>query len=144
LAEADPGHEDREPTTADLKLLEEALIKQKRVAEASVLTDRFGPDKPLAIKLLREAVDRDPDLKPLRDYLRGPALRGRFLRQEDGTYSANLRNLPPPVYLPLLRNEVVSVSVIYLDDPNFFDLAIFRGLKLRELSLAGCSRVTDL
>lgn len=139
-----PGNEDREPTTADLKALEEALIKQKRIAEANVLADRFGPDKPLAVKLLREAVERDPALKPLREILRGPALRGRFQRLPDGTYSANLRSLPPPLYLPLLRSEVVSVSVIFLDDPNFSDLAIFNGMKLRELWLAGCAHMTDL
>ncbi len=136
--------EDREPSTADLKALEEALIKQKRLAEATVLTDRFGPDKPLAIKLLREAVEQDPELKPLREYLKGPALRGRFHRLEDGTYSANLRNLPPPIYLPLLRSQVVSVSVIFLEDPNFSDLSVFQGMKLRELWLAGCTRVSDL
>jgi serine/threonine protein kinase/tetratricopeptide (TPR) repeat protein len=136
--------EDREPTTADLKLLEEALIKQKRIAEATVLTDRFGPDKPIAIKLLRESVEKDPQLKPLRDFLRGAALRGRFQRLSDGTYSANFRGLPPPVYLPLLRNEVVSVSVLFLDDPNFSDLSLFKGMKLHELWLAGCAHVTDL
>ena len=136
--------EDREPTTADLKTLEEALIKQKRLAEATVLTDRFGPDKPAAIKLLREAVEKDPKLKPLHEFLRGAALRGRFQRLTDGTYSANLRGLPSQLYLPLLRNEVVSVSVIFLDDPNFSDLSLFNGIKLRELWLAGCARVTDL
>ena len=136
--------DDHEPTTADLKALEESLIRQKRLAEASVLTDRFGPDKPLAVKLLREAVEKDPQLKPLKEYLRGAALRGRFQRLEDGTYSANLRSLPPPVYLPLLRNEVVSVSVIFLDDPNFSDLSIFKGMKLRELWLTGCAHVSDL
>ncbi len=136
--------EDLEPTTADLKLLEEALIKQKRIAEANVLTDRFGPDKPLAVKLLRDAVEKDPALKSLREYLRGPALRGRFQRLPDGTYSANFRNLPPPIYLPLLKNEVVSVSVIFLDDPNFSDLSLFQGMKIRELWLAGCAHVTDL
>ena len=139
-----PSQEDREPTTADLKLLEESLIRQKRLAEAGVIVDRFGPDKPAALKLLREAVEKDPRLKPLREFLRGAALRGRFQRQNDGTYSANLRGLPPPTYLPLLRNEVVSVSMIYLDNPNFSDLSLFEGLKLRELSLAGCSSVTDL
>ena len=136
--------EDREPTTADLKILEEALIKQKRLAEATVLTDRFGPDKPLALKLLREAVEKDPALKPLREYLRGPALRGRFQRLPDGTYSANFRGLPPLIYLPLLKNEVVSVSAIFLDDPNFSDLSLFAGMKLRELWLAGCVHVADL
>ena len=136
--------EDHEPSTADLKLLEESLVKQKRLAEAGVLVDRFGPDKPLAIKLLREAVEKDPQLKPLREFLHGAALRGRFQRLSDGTYSANFRNLPPPVYLPLLRNEVVSVSVIFLDDPNFSDLSLFTGMKLRELWLAGCTHVTDL
>ncbi|MEO6788768.1 MAG: protein kinase [Chthoniobacteraceae bacterium] len=139
-----PNSEENEPTTADLKKLEEALIQQKRLAEATLLTDRFGPDKPLAIKLLREAVDKDPQLRPLREYLRGAALRGRFHRLEDGTYSANLRNLPPPVYLPLLRSQVVSVSVIFLDDPSFSDLSVFNGLKLRELWLAGCVHVSDL
>ena len=136
--------EDREPSTADLKALEEALIKQKRLAEATVLTDRFGPDKPMAVKLLRDAVEKDPQLKPLREYLRGAALRGRFTRLADGTYSANLRGLPPPIYLPLLKNEVVSVSAIFLDDPNFSDLSIFSGMKLHELWLAGCAHVTDL
>ena len=136
--------EDREPSTADLKALEEALIKQKRLAEATVLTDRFGPDKPMAVKLLRDAVEKDPQLKPLREYLRGAALRGRFTRLADGTYSANLRGLPPPIYLPLLKNEVVSVSAIFLDDSNFSDLSIFSGMKLHELWLAGCAHVTDL
>jgi serine/threonine protein kinase len=139
-----PNQEDREPTTADLKALEESLIKQKRLAEAMVLTDRFGPDKPLAIKLLREGIAKDPALQPLREYLKGAALRGRFQRFEDGTYSANLRNLPPPVYLPLLRSQVVSVSVIFLDDPNFSDLSVFEGMKLRELWLAGCTHLVDL
>ena len=138
------NQDDHEPTTADLKALEESLIRQKRIAEASVLTDRFGPDKPLAVKLLREAVERDPQLKPLREYLRGKALHGRFQRLEDGTYSANLRSLPPTAYMPLLRNEVVSVSVIYLDDPSFSDLSIFTGMKLREIWLSGCTHVTDL
>ncbi len=144
LMEPDGVNQDTEPTTADLKLLEEALIKQKRIAEATLLTDRFGPDKPLAVKLLREAVEKDPQLKPLREYLRGAALRGRFHRLPDGTYSADLRTLPPTVYLPLLRNEVVSVSVIFLDDPNFSDLAIFKEMKLRELWLAGCAHISDL
>ena len=138
------NQDDHEPTTADLKALEESLIRQKRIAEASVLTDRFGPDKPLAVKLLREAVERDPQLKPLREYLRGKALHGRFQRLEDGTYSANLRSLPPTAYMPLLRNEVVSVSVIYLDDTSFSDLSIFTGMKLREIWLSGCTHVTDL
>ena len=144
LMEPDGVNQDNEPTTADLKLLEEALIKQKRLAEATVLTDRFGPDKPLAIKLLREAVEKDPKLKPLHEFLRGAALRGRFQRLTDGTYSANLRGLPSQVYLPLLRNEVVSVSVIFLDDPNFSDLSLFNGIKLRELWLSGCAHVADL
>ena len=138
------NQDDHEPTTADLKALEESLIRQKRIAEAGVLTDRFGPDKPLAVKLLREAVEKDPQLKPLKEFLRGAVLRGRFQRLDDGTYSANFRNLPPPVYLPLLRNEVVSVSVIFMDDPNFSDLQIFKGMKLRELWLAGCAHVSDL
>ncbi|MEO6741950.1 MAG: protein kinase [Chthoniobacteraceae bacterium] len=139
-----PDKEDREPTTVDLKMLEEALIRQKRLAEANVLTDRFGPDKPLAVKLLREAVEKDPQLKPLREFMRGTALRGRFHRLDDGTYSANLRGVPPPIYLPLLRNEVVSVSAIFLDDPNFSDLSLFKGMKLRELWLSGCTHVSDL
>ena len=139
-----PDKEDREPTTADIKILEEALIKQKRLAEANVLTDRFGPDKPLAMKLLREAVEKDPSLKTLRELVRGPALRGRFQRLPDGTYSANFRGLPPPTYLPLLKNEVVSVSTVFLDDPNFSDLSLFEGMKLRELWLAGCVHVADL
>ena len=83
-------------------------------------------------------------LQPLKEFLRGAVLRGRFQRLDDGTYSANFRNLPPPVYLPLLRNEVVSVSVIFMDDPNFSDLQIFKGMKLRELWLAGCAHVSDL
>ena len=139
-----PNQEENDPTATDLKKLEEALIRQKRVAEANVLTDRFGPDKPLAVKLLREAMDKDPQLKPLREYLRGAALRGRFHRFGDGTFSANLRGLPPPVYTSLLRNQVMSVSVIFLDDPNLSDLSIFKGLKLRELWLAGCVHVGDL
>jgi serine/threonine protein kinase/tetratricopeptide (TPR) repeat protein len=142
LIEAVPeGHE---PTTAELRLLEESLIKQKRIAEANYLTGRFGPDKPLAVKLLRDALDKSPQLKPLREFLRGTDLRGRFQRLDDGTYSANFRGLPPRDYLLLIRNEVVPVSVLYLDDPNFADLSIFAGMDLRELWLAGCARVADL
>ena len=138
------NQDDHEPTTADLKALEESLIRQKRLAEATVLTDRFGPDKPAAVKLLREAVEKDPQLKPLREFLRGKALHGRFTRLADGTFSANLRGLPPAAYMPLLRNEVVSVSVIFIDDPNFSDLSIFTGMKLREIWLSGCTHVIDL
>ncbi len=146
LMQPDRGQtpDDNEPTTADLKTLEESLIKQKRIAEAGVIVDRFGPDKPFAVKLLRDAVEKDPALKPLRDFMRGSALRGRFQRMEDGTYSANLRGLPPPAFLQLLRSQVVSVSVVFLDDPSFSDLSIFQGMKLRHLSLAGCASVKDL
>jgi serine/threonine protein kinase/Flp pilus assembly protein TadD len=136
--------EDHEPTTAELKLLHESLVRQQRLAEAGVIVGRFGPGKPAAVKLLRDAVERDPLLKPLREYLRGASLDGRFQPLNDGTFSANLRGLPPPVYLPLLRNEAVSVSVIYLDHPNFSDLSLFQGMPLRELSLSGCTSVTDL
>ena len=145
LMEADGANpEEHEPTTADLKLLVEALLTQDRKAEATYLADNFGPDKPRTVKLLHEAMDKDPALKPLREFLRGKALQGRFKRLADGTYSADLRRLPPPIYLPLLRNEVVSVSVIQLEDRTFSDLAIFRGMKLHELGLSGCTNVSDL
>lgn len=145
LMEADgPDKDDHEPTTADLKALEESLVRQKRLAEANYLTDRFGPDKPLAIKLLREAVARDPQFAPLLEILKGPSLRGHFHRLDDGTFSANLRGVPPVAYRLLLDHQVFSVSVVFLDDPNFSDLSLFHGMKLRELWLAGCTRVTDL
>jgi serine/threonine protein kinase len=142
LIESTP--EDREPTTQQLRTLESALIQQKRVAEASSLLDRFGPDKPLAIKMLRDAFENDPNLQPLRDLLRGPKLRGRFQRLTDGTYSANLRGLPPLTYLPLLKSQVVTVSSVSLDDPGFSDLSVFAGMKLKALHLAGCSSLKDL
>ena len=145
LLEADGTNpDDHEPSAADLKALEASLIKQKRIAEANYLTDRFGPDKPLAIKLLREAVAKDPQLAPLLEFLKGPALRGHFHRLDDGTFSANLRGVPQAAYRLLLDHQVFSVSVVFLDDPNFSDLSIFQGMKLRELWLAGCTRVTDL
>ncbi len=145
LLEADGANPDEhEPTTADLKLLVESLLTQDRKAEATYLADNFGPDKPRTVKLLHEAMDKDPALKPLREFLRGKALQGRFKRLADGTYSADLRRLPPPIYLPLLRNEVVSVSVIQLEDRTFSDLAIFRGMKLHELGLSNCGNVSDL
>ena len=136
--------EANEPTVADLKILEDALIKQKRIAEAAYLTDGFGPEKPLTMKRLRDAAENDPLLKAHRQLFRGQALQGRFKRLEDGTFSADLRRLPPPLFLPLLKNEVVSVSVLYLDDRGFTDLAIFQGMELREISLAGCTTLSDL
>ena len=136
--------EANEPTVADLKILEDALIKQKRIAEAAYLTDGFGPEKPLTMKRLRDAAENDPLLKAHRQLFRGQALQGRFKRLEDGTFSADLRRLPPPLFLPLLKNEVVSVSVLYLDDRGFTDLSIFQGMELREISLAGCTTLSDL
>lgn len=136
--------EDGEPTTDALRTLESALLKQKRIAEASSLLDRFGPDKPLAMKMLKEAFDTDPELRSLRDLMRGTQLRNRFQRLPDGTYSANLRSLPPPAYLPLLRTQVVTVSMVSLDDRNFSDLSVFTGMKLTSLSLGGCGNVKDL
>jgi serine/threonine protein kinase len=136
--------EDHEPTIQELKLLEEALVKQKRFAEAGDLSDRFGPDRPLAIKALRDAIDQDPQLRAYRDAFRGPVFRGRFQRQSDGTYSANFRGLPAPVYLTLLRNQVFTVTSLYLDDPSLVALDILKGMPLRSLSLVGCSSLSDL
>ena len=145
LLEADgPIGAERDPTIADMKMLEEALIRQKRVAEANSLTDRFGPGKPAALKLLREAVARDPQLEPLLAFLTGSTAKGRFQRLPDGTYSVNLRGIQPPIYLPLLRNEIFSVSAIFLDGAPLSDLSIFEGMKLREISLSNCIHVTDL
>ena len=136
--------DDPEPTTGELKLLEESLIKQQRLAEAGALVDQFGPDGPLVIKVLRELVENDPKLGPFLPLFRGAQLKSRFLYQPDGTYSANLRGFPPPTYEPLLKNQVLSVSGVVIDAPDFSDLSIFSGMKLRSLSLGGCLSVADL
>ena len=136
--------DDPEPTTDELKQLEEALIKQKRLAEAGTLADRFGPDRPLPMKLLREAMENDPQLRPFREILRGAQLRNRFQHQADGTYSANLRGLPSVAYEPLLKSQILSVTTVLLDDPRFADLSVLSGMKLRSLTLLGCASVADL
>jgi serine/threonine protein kinase len=136
--------EDREPTSEQLRILESALLKQKRIAEAASIVDRFGPDKPLALKFLRDASENDPQLRPLREFFRGSQLRGRLQRQPDGTYSANLHGLPPAIYVTLLKSQVVTISIVHLDDPNFSDLSVLSGLKLKGLALNGCANVTDL
>ena len=136
--------DDPEPTTGELKLLEESLIKQQRLAEAGALVDQFGPDGPLVIKVLRELVENDPKLSPFLPLFRGAQLKSRFLYQPDGTYSANLRGFPLPTYEPLLKNQVLSVSGVVIDAPDFSDLSIFSGMKLRSLSLSGCLSVADL
>ncbi|MEQ1841794.1 MAG: hypothetical protein ABL994_15425, partial [Verrucomicrobiales bacterium] len=136
--------DDHEPTTEELKKLEESLIKQKRVAEAGVLIDRFGPERPLAVKMLREAVENDPQLRPIRDLFRGTKFRGLFQKQGDGTFSVSLRGIPPAAYEPLFRTQILSVSTVFIDHPNFSDLSVLSGLKLRSLSITGCSQVSDL
>ena len=135
---------DHDPTMAELKVLEGALVKQQRLAEAEVLIDRFGPESPLAINALRDLVGQNPELRAYRDAFRGPVFRGRFQRLGDGTFSANLRGLPAPVYLTLLRNQVLTVSELYLDDASLTELEILKGMPLRSLSLVGCVALKDL
>ena len=136
--------EDREPTTAQIRKLEAALVKQQRMAEASTLIDKFGPERPLVLKALRDALDADPKFAPLREAFKAGKFRGRFQRQPDGTYSADLRGVPSLAIPPLLKNQVLTISSVFLDDVNVQDLSILEGLPLTKLSLNGCTSVADL
>ena len=136
--------DETESYSEELKKLHQALMKQKRIAEAAIVVEHLGPGRPLAYKQLREEMDRNPEFRAFRDAFRGTPMRGRIQMLSDGTYGLNLRGLPPGLYGPILRNPALPVVAITLDDPNFTDLSIFAGTRVRSLTLSGCTRVADL
>jgi hypothetical protein len=71
-------------------------------------------------------------------------MRSRLQRQADGSFSADLKKLPPIVVQLILKSPNLSISGVSLDDPGLSDLSLLGGLNLRSLSLAGCVKVTDL
>ncbi len=136
--------EDQEPTGEQLRELHAALIKQGRVAEAGAINEKLGPDRPLAIKAIRQAIENDPDLVAFRETLDKTEMRRRFARLRNGSFSVSLTNLPPHVLAPLLKAPARSISAMTLDGVLLSDLTPLRGWKLTSLSLKNCRAITDI
>jgi tetratricopeptide (TPR) repeat protein len=135
--------EERDPETKQLTELHAALVKQKRLAEASLLTEKIGGGRPLAMRALKEAADTDPALSQLRDFLKS-GVRGRIRAGSDGAYTVDLRGRPVAEVIAFLKARPIEISALYLDDVSLPDLTPLAGLQLRFLSLSGCGSISDL
>ena len=139
-------NEDHELEPRHIRELEKAMIDQKRITEASVVAAKSGLEPGKFFRELRAAMDANPELRPLRELISDRReIKGRFVKQGDGTWTANFRDVPPATYMPLLRSGVVRISSLVLDGANIPDLAALSSLKeLRSLSLNGCRGLNDL
>ncbi len=136
--------EEHEPTAEQLRELHAALIKQGRTAEAGAINEKLGPDRPLAIRGIRQAIENDPELTPFREVFDKAEIRRRFTRLPDGTFSVSLSNILPNLVAPLLKTQPRSITALSLDGLPLSDVAALRGWKLTSLSLKNCRAITDL
>jgi serine/threonine protein kinase len=136
--------EDHEPEAAQLRELHASLFKQQRLAEASAIQEKLGEGRTFAGKAFRLLLDSDPQLAPLRELRDRREFRGRIQRLNDGTYSANLANLPYDRLKPFFDARLGMISVLTLDNVNLPDLSMLSSMNLRSLSVKGCRGITDL
>ena len=139
-------NDDRELEPKHMDELEAALTAQKRMDEASTVKKMTGLERGKFLRELSSAIALNPELKPLGALIADRKdLRQRFHRREDGTWSASFKSVNATVFSPLLRSNIVRISMLYLDDTEVPDLAILSGMKeLRVLSLTKSRGVTDL
>jgi hypothetical protein len=139
-------NDDRELEPKHMDELEAALTAQKRLDEASTVKKMTGLERGKFLRELSAAIALNPELKPLGALIADRKdLRQRFHRREDGTWSASFKSVNATVFSPLLRSNIVRISMLYLDDTEVPDLAILSGMKeLRVLSLTKSRGVTDL
>jgi serine/threonine protein kinase len=136
--------EDDEPEAKQIKELQTALLAQDRRTDAAALGEKLGSGRPLAGRGLRQAIENDPQLAPLRDILARREFRGRFASLPDGTYSANFRGIPYFVLEPFFQASPPQISRIVLDEVRFPGLEVVQNMNLRSLSVAGCPTFRSL
>ncbi len=132
-----------EPQAEQIAELHKALVAQQRQPEAAAIRGMLAMERPSTARALRQAIDADPALAPLRALLEKRELRGRFQRLEDGTFRASLATRSPASVAAILRLPL-PISELIVDGVALPDLASLRNMKLRVLSLKGCTAVTDL
>jgi serine/threonine protein kinase len=132
------------PDAAHIREMQAGIAKQGRVGDAASLLEKSGMDRQAALRALREAIENDPQLAPLRDIVRRRELRGRFAPQPDGSYTANFQRLPYVSLAPFFEATPVQVSGLVLDEVNIPDLEVLAGMRLKSLSLAGSRTVRNL
>jgi tetratricopeptide (TPR) repeat protein len=132
------------PDAAHIRELQAGIAKQGRVGDASTLLEKSGMDRQAALRALREAIENDPQLAPLREVVRRREFRGRFAPQPDGSYTANFQKFPYVTLAPFFDAVPVQISGLVLDEVNIPDLSVLAGMRLRSLSLAGCRTVRNL
>jgi Leucine-rich repeat (LRR) protein len=132
------------PEPDQISELQRAMVSQGRIADAGSLLERLGMKGPAAIKALREAIENDPELEPLREMITRREFRGRFTPQADGGYSANLRGLPYFSLVGFFKAAPTQITGLVLDEVNLPDLTVLQGMNLHALSLAGCKTVKNL
>ncbi len=136
--------EEHEPGPAQLRELNESLLRQGRIPEAGIIFDKLGIERPLAGKAIRQALENDPAFAPVREMLDRREFRGRIHRQPGGTFSANFSGLPLATILPFFKAQPVLVTGLTLDGVDIPDLSMLQGMKLIQLSLKGCKNITSL
>ncbi len=136
--------DEHDPSIELLRELHAALLKQTRLAEASSLSEKLGPERPLANKAIRKAIENNPEFAPLRDIVKNGELRFRITRLNDGTFHVNLNDLPLPAVLATLKAQPTSITSLTLDGMLIPDLILLQGMKLTALSLKNCRLITDL
>ena len=132
------------PDAAHIRELQTGLAKQGRVNDAATLLEKSGMDRQTALRALRETIENDPQLAPLRDIVRRRDLRGRFSPQPDGSYTADFKKLPYITLAPFFEATPVQISGLVLDEVNIPDLSVLAGMRLRSLSLSGSRTVKNL
>ena len=136
--------QEHEPGPTQLRELNESLLRQGRIPEAGIIFDKLGIERSLAGKAIRQALENEPSLAPLREMLDRREFRGRIHRQPGGTFSANFSGLPLPAILPFFKTRPVIVTGLTLDGVDIPDLSMLQGMKLTQLSLKGCKNIPDL
>ena len=136
--------DEHEPGPAQLRELNESLLRQGRLPEAGIIFDKLGVDRSAPGKALRLAFENDPALGPVREMLDRREFRGRFHRQPGGTFSANFSGLPLATILPFFKAQPVLLTNLTLDGVDIPDLSMLHGMNLTQLSLKGCKNITDL
>ncbi len=143
LAEENADHE-LEPR--HIRELEKAMLDQKRLVEATAVAEKSGLEPGRFYREISNLLAANPELGQLRELISNRReFRARFIKQADGTWSANFRDIAQPTYLPLLRSGTIPISTLVLDGAIAPDLAALASLKeLRVLSLNGCRGIKDL